>query len=193
MSRQGTTINNPRLFVVSGPSGVGKDTLLDLVLKERPDLRPTVSATTRPPRPGEKDGVSYHFMSNEEFDRLVGEGAFLEWATYGKNRYGTLNSELAARFAAGSSVVLEIEVQGAMNVRRTRPDAVLIFIEPPSLEELRRRLEGRNTESPEDLERRLSRAEEELAFANRYDERIINDDLEAAANRLLSTIESYER
>lgn len=182
----------PKLFVVSGPSGVGKGTLVYLVREQRPDLGLTVSATTRQPRPGEVDGVSYHFLTNDDFDRRVEAGEFLEWANVHGNRYGTLASEVDRNLSAGKSVILEIDVQGALNVRKVFPDAVLVFIEPPSMEVLEQRLRGRETESEESLRLRLADAAGELELAPRYDERIVNDDLERATSELLQVLESHE-
>ncbi len=181
-----------KLFVVSGPSGVGKGTLVSLVREQRPDLGLTVSATTRQPRPGEVDGVSYHFLTNDDFDRRVEAGEFLEWANVHGNRYGTLASEVDRNLSAGKSVILEIDVQGALNVRKVFPDAVLVFIEPPSMEVLEQRLRGRETESEESLRLRLADAAGELELAPRYDERIVNDDLERATSELLQVLESHE-
>ena len=152
----------------------------------------TVSATTRSPRDGEVDGVSYHFMSDEEFDRRLAAGEFLEWAWVHGNRYGTLRQEVERVTGEGRSVVLEIDVQGGLNVREALPDAVLVFIEPPSADELESRLRGRGTEDEASIERRLSNAREELACAPRYDVRIVNDDLERACDELARVIESYE-
>ena len=132
----------PRLFVISGPSGAGKGTLLSRVRESRPDLGLTVSATTRSPRPGDVDGVTYHFLDDSDFVARVERGEFLEWADVHGHKYGTLRSEVDRRIADGKSVILEIDVQGAFNVRKVYPDAVLIFIEPPSMDELERRLRG---------------------------------------------------
>ena len=182
----------PRLFVVSGPSGAGKGTLLAGVREQRPDLGLTVSATTREPRPGERDGVDYHFLSEDEFKRRVAAGDFLEWANVHGHRYGTLRSEVDKNLAVGRSVVLEIDVQGALNVRKVYPDAVLVFIEPPSMEVLEQRLRGRGTEDEASLELRLKDAAGEMALAPHYDERVVNDDLDAAAARLLAVLEAHE-
>ena len=182
----------PRLFVISGPSGAGKGTLLARVRERHPNLGLTVSATTRKPRPGEVDGVSYHFLGEEEFSRRVSAHEFLEWANVHGHRYGTLKSDVDAILASGKSVILEIDVQGALNVRRLMPNAVLIFIEPPSLEELERRLRTRGTEDEGQIRLRLENARGELELADTYDERIVNDDVDAASDRLLETIRSYE-
>jgi guanylate kinase len=144
-----------------------------------------VSATTRRPRPGEQAGVDYHFLSEEEFARRLEAGEFLEHAEYAGNRYGTLRSELGrARDAGGRALVLEIEVQGARQVRETLPEAVLVFIEPPSFEDLERRLAARGSDPPEQIERRLQAAREELAAADEFDHRVVNDDLERALTEL---------
>lgn len=181
-----------RLFVVSGPSGVGKGTLVALLRERLTRLGLTVSATTREPRPGEVDGVSYHFLDDAEFERRVGEGEFLEWAWVHGHRYGTLRSEVERVLSEGRSVVLEIDVQGALSVRASHPEAVLVFIEPPSPEELERRLRGRGTEDEASIERRLANAHREMSYADRYDVRIVNDDLERAVDELAHVIDSYE-
>lgn len=152
----------------------------------------TVSATTRAPRPGEVDGVSYHFMSDEEFERRVRAGEFLEWAWVHEHRYGTLVSEVRRVVGAGLSVILEIDVQGGLQVRKAIPDAVLVFVEPPSMEELERRLRGRGTEDEADVEVRLSNARTEMAHAADYDVRVVNDDLERAVGELEAVIHTYE-
>ncbi|HBO61302.1 guanylate kinase [Olsenella sp. An188] len=181
-----------RTFVVSGPSGVGKGTLVAM-LRERLDcLGLTVSATTREPRPGEVEGTSYYFMDDDEFDRLVEGGEFLEWAWVHGHRYGTLRREVERVTGRGLSVILEIDVQGGLNVRRADPEAVLVFIEPPSAEELERRLRGRGTEDEASIERRLSGAREEMGKASLYDVRIVNDDLERACAELQDVIRTYE-
>ena len=183
---------NARLFVLSGPSGAGKGTILARVCEERPELGLTVSAATRKPRKGEIDGVSYHFMTEERFLELVNEGAFLEWANVHGNHYGTLNSEVDKYLDKGLSVFLEIDVQGAFAVRVKRPDAVLVFVEPPSADELERRLRGRGTEDEAAITLRLANALKEMELADRYDARIVNDDLEKAVNELLALIDRYE-
>ena len=157
------------------------------------DLGLTVSATTREPRPGEVDGVSYHFMSEEEFERRVRGGEFLEWAWVHDHRYGTLTSEVERVISQGLSVILEIDVQGGLAVRKAVPDAVLVFVEPPSMDELERRLRGRGTEDEASIEVRLANAREEMAHAADYDVRIVNDDLERAAAELEAVIHTYEK
>lgn len=185
-------VRTPRLFVLSGPSGAGKGTLLKRVLEERPELCLTVSATTRAPRAGEVDGVSYHFITDEAFAALVDEGAFLEWANVHGHRYGTLWSEVDKHIDDGRSVVLEIDVQGAFNVRAQRPDAVLLFVEPPSMAELERRLRDRGTESEDSIRLRLANARHEMELADRYDARIVNDDLEEAVECAVELIDHFE-
>ncbi|WP_407921949.1 guanylate kinase [Atopobium deltae] len=183
---------NPRLFVVSGPSGAGKGTLLEKVRAQRQDLGLTVSATTRAPRPSEIDGQAYHFMSQTQFDEHLRKGDFLEWARVHGHCYATPKSEVDACLAKGQSVILEIDVQGALQVKERIPEAVLIFIEPPSLEVLAQRLRNRHTEAEKDIELRLANASKELSLADKYDARIVNDDLATAARELASCIRRYE-
>jgi len=173
-----------RVFVITGPSGVGKGTLIRGLLARIPELQLSVSATTRDPRPGEVDGVDYHFLGDDEFDRKVAAGAFVEHAAYSGRRYGTLRSELERRTAAGVPVVLEIEVQGARQVRKTLPAAVQIFIVPPSEQALRERLVGRGTDRPEQIERRLAVAERELAAQDEFHHKVMNDRQEEAVGEL---------
>jgi guanylate kinase len=169
------------ILVITGPSGVGKGTLIKGLLDRVPGLELAVSATTRRPREGEVNGVDYHFLSEGDFDRRAAAGEFVEHAEYAGNRYGTLKSELE-RPARG--IVLEIDVQGARQVRETLPEAVLIFIEPPSFEDLERRLAERASDRPEQIERRLAAARAELAAAGEFDHRIVNDDLQTALQDL---------
>jgi guanylate kinase len=173
-----------RVFVITGPSGVGKGTLIRGLRQRVPELEPTVSATTRPPRPGEQDGVDYHFLDDAEFDRRVLAGEFVEHAGYSGRRYGTLRSDLDQRLERGAPVVLEIEVQGARQVRETMPDAVRIFIAPPSEDALRARLIARGTDTPEQIEARLTAAREELGARADWDNVIVNDRLEDAVPKL---------
>jgi guanylate kinase len=160
---------------------VGKGTLIKGLLERAPGLQLAVSATTRAPREGEVNGVDYHFLSEEDFDRRVARGEFLEHAEYAGNRYGTLKSELE-RPAQG--IVLEIDVQGARQVRDRLPDAVLTFIEPPSFEDLQRRLAARASDRPDEIERRLAAARDELSAAGEFDHRVVNDDVERALSEL---------
>jgi guanylate kinase len=179
-----------RVFVITGPSGVGKGTLIRLLRERVPELALSVSATTRQPRPGEEEGVDYHFLSDEQFARDVGEGAFVEWAEYSGRRYGTLRSELRRHLDAGRPVVLEIEVQGARQVREAMPEAVQIFIEPPDGEALKDRLVGRGTDDPDAIARRLAVAEDELAAAGEFQYRVVNDRLDEAVARLVEIVTS---
>jgi guanylate kinase len=173
-----------KVFVITGPSGVGKGTLIEQLLDRVPELELSVSATTREPRPGEEDGREYHFLSEAEFGRRVEDGDFLEHAAYSGHRYGTLREAVEGRLAEGRSVVLEIEVQGARQVRAAMPEAVLIFIAPPDPAALRRRLEGRGTDSPEAIERRLRTAELELEARVEFPHVVVNDDVHNAAAEL---------
>ena len=169
------------VLVVTGPSGVGKGTLIRRLLERRPDYRLSVSATTRRPRPGEVDGRDYHFLTEQEFERRLAAGDFLEHALYAGNHYGTLKEEVDR---AQGNLVLEIEVEGARQVRKALPEATQVFIAPPSDETLRKRLEGRMTDSAEVIERRLARAKEELAARQEFKRVIVNDDLERAVDEL---------
>lgn len=172
---------------------MGKGTLVARVRDRLPGLGLTVSATTRAPRPGEVDGVNYHFLSDEEFSRRIEAGEFVEWAQVFDHRYGTLVSEVERNLSSGRSLILEIDVQGALAVRERYPEAVLVFVAPPSPEELRARLEGRGTETAESLALRLAIAEREMALRDRYDAIVVNDDLERATEELAVILTSYER
>jgi guanylate kinase len=177
-----------KVFVITGPSGVGKGTLIRELLAAVPDLELSVSATTRSPREGERDGRDYHFLTPEEFEQRVEEKDFLEFATYSGNRYGTLRSEVERRLDAGHSVVLEIEVQGAQQVRAAKPDSVQIFIAPPDPAVLRERLSSRGTDSAEAIDARLEVAAQELSAQGDFDHRVVNDDLAKAAAELVGVV-----
>jgi guanylate kinase len=179
-----------RVFVITGPSGVGKGTLIRTLRERLPELELSVSATTRAPRPGERDGVDYHFLSDSDFQRRVDAGDFVEHAVYADRRYGTLRSELERRTAAGHPVVLEIETQGARQVRTTLPEAVQVFIAPPSLDALRTRLIGRGTDDDDEVAARLRVAESELAAQGEFGHVVVNDRLEDAADQLVAIVAS---
>ena len=178
------------LLVISGPSGTGKGTLIERLMKEAPTLVFSVSATTRAPRPGEIDGVHYHFVTNEQYGQLVAENAFVEYANVHGNRYGTLRSEVYERLERGENVVLDIDVQGALNVIASEKEKVSIFILPPSMKELRDRLTGRGTETAEAVERRLHNAVWEISQKDKYEYKVINDDLETCLRTLQAIIEA---
>jgi guanylate kinase len=177
------------VFVITGPSGVGKGTLIRGLLEHVPGLELSVSATTRAPRPGEIDGVDYHFLGAEEFDRRAQAGDFVEHATYSGRRYGTLRSELERRTRVGEPVVLEIELQGARQVREAMPEAVAVFIAPPSQGALRARLVGRGTDPPEQIEQRLDTAQRELEAQSEFAHVVVNDRLEQATQALAGIVQ----
>jgi guanylate kinase len=177
-----------RVFVITGPSGVGKGTLIRGLMQRLPRLELSVSATTRAARPGERDGVDYHFLTRAEFDRRVAEGDFVEHADYAGRSYGTLRSELEDRVRAGVPVVLEIEVQGARQVRAAMAEALQVFIAPPSLAALRTRLIGRGTDDPQEVERRLQVAEQELTAQPEFAHVVVNDRLDEALERLTAIV-----
>lgn len=175
--------------MLAGPTAVGKGTVSADLRQRYPEVWLSVSATTRSPRPGEVDGVHYHFLSTDEFDRLDAQGQLLESAiVHGQNRYGTLRGPVEARLAAGQPALLEIDLQGARQVRATMPEAQFVFLAPPSWEELERRLVGRGTEGPEERERRLATARVELAAESEFDHVIVNDDVHRATDELVSVI-----
>jgi guanylate kinase len=173
-----------KLVVLTGPSGVGKGTLLRSLLQRHPDLYLSVSATTRSPRPGEVDGKNYYFVSRSEFEQMVAEGEFLEWAEFAGNYYGTPRTPVEKKIAEGKWVILEIELQGARQIRQNFPDALRIFILPPSIPELEFRIRNRGQDTEEAISRRLKRAQEEIDAANEFDIRIVNDDFEKALDRI---------
>ena len=173
-----------KTFIISGPSGVGKSTVLNALLKEYPDLYFSVSATTREPREGELDGIHYHFIEPENFHKMIEEDAFLEYAEYVGNFYGTPKKFVDEAMEQGKDVVLDIEVQGALQVVHKRPDVVRIFIAPPSWQALEERLTSRGTDSPEKVQKRLVRAKVELQTANTYDYFVINDTVERAVREI---------
>jgi guanylate kinase len=179
-----------RVFVITGPSGVGKGTLIRSLRERMPELELSVSATTRKPRPGEEDGVDYHFLDEDDFQRRVEAGEFVEHATYSGRRYGTLRSELDRRLRAGHPVVLEIELQGARQVRTTLPEALQVFIAPPSREALRARLVGRGTDDAEQVAARLRTADAELSAQDEFAHVVVNDRLEDAVEELTGIVRS---
>ena len=168
-----------RLYVFTGPSGTGKGTILHRVLPQDDRLFVSVSATTRAPREGEQDGVHY-FLTRESFEQKIEQNAFLEYAQYVGNYYGTLEAPVDEQLARGNDVILEIEVQGAMQIHKKRPDAVMVFVAPPSLEELESRLRGRGTETESKIQRRMETAHKELTYMKEFDYVVVNDDLERA-------------
>ncbi|MBR1870370.1 MAG: guanylate kinase [Kiritimatiellae bacterium] len=186
-------------IVISAPSGCGKTTLVDMLLQEYPEIGYSVSCTTRAPRKGEEDGIDYHFLSEKRFKELLAQSAFLEWAEVHGNYYGTLLAPIEDMLNEGSSVLLDIDVAGAAKIREyihsllkgdpLREGFMDVFILPPDMEELRRRLEGRGTDSPETIEKRLANAEKEIARAGEYLYRVTNDDLGIAYRRLVDLIE----
>lgn len=177
-----------RLFVVSGPSGVGKGTVISKMMEKDPSLWKSVSATTRKPREGEVDGTDYFFVDRSDFERAAEGGGFLEWAEYSGNLYGTPASSVQAHLDAGENVILEIEVQGAMQVRKSAPEAVLVFVKPPSMDELERRLRGRGSESEEAVAARLEAARMELSREMEYDYVFVNDDVDTTVDEMLDCI-----
>ena len=177
----------PRLLVLAGPTAVGKGTVSAAVREQHPGVWLSISATTRPPRPGEVDGVHYRFVSEADFDRLVADDELLEWAVvHGRHRYGTPRGPVRQALDAGRPAMLEIDLQGARQVRGTMPEALFVFLKPPSWEELVRRLVGRGTESDDERERRLGTAREELAAEEEFDVTVVNHEIHAAADELVA-------
>lgn len=177
------------IIVLSGPSGVGKGTIVKAVMQRYPNLRYSVSATTRAMRPGEQDGVNYFFVSRAQFEDMIQKGELLEYAQYVGNYYGTPEKSVDESLSRGYDVLLEIDVQGALQIRERRPDAILIFIAAPSREELAKRLAGRGDTPPETMQERLAAAEWEYSLAERYDFIIVNDTVERAADAVIEILE----
>lgn len=177
-----------RLIVLTGPSGVGKGTLLKSLLQRHPELKLSISATTRSPRAGEVDGINYYFITRQQFDLMVSEGEFIEWAEFANNCYGTPRRAVEEQLQAGEWVILEIELDGARQIRQSFPEAYRIFILPPSIEELESRIRGRGQDSDDAIDRRLQRAKAEIDAANEFDVQIINDEFNAALDRLELTL-----
>ncbi|HLP88513.1 MAG TPA: guanylate kinase [Nostocaceae cyanobacterium] len=173
-----------KLIVLTGPSGVGKGTLMQALLQRHPDLYYSVSMTTRSPRPGEVDGKNYYFISRSQFEQLVAQGEFLEWAEFAGNYYGTPREAVLNYIQSGKLIILEIELKGARQIRASFPGAISIFILPPSFAELEKRIRGRDQDSEEAIARRLQRAEEEIQAANEFDIQIVNDDFETALQEI---------
>lgn len=181
-----------KLFIISGASGVGKSTVLKRVMSQRPDLQFSVSATTRKARPGEQDGVHYYFVTNEQFEKMIAEDAFLEYDAHNKNWYGTPAQQVEEKLMQGH-VILDIEPVGAFNVQSKRPDATLIFIEPPCWDELERRLRTRGDTPEDQISIRLERAKWETEQKPKYDFVVVNDQVEACADKILHIIDQTEK
>jgi guanylate kinase len=181
-----------RLTVLSGPSGVGKSTVVAELRRRSPEIWISVSVTTRSPRPGEVNGREYYFVDRSEFDRMVAAGELLEWAEFAGNKYGTPREPVRRRIEQGLATLLEIDLAGARQVRRTMPDALLVFLEPPSWEELVRRLTGRGTEPPEVIDRRLATAKDELAAVSEFDVTLVNTSVEDVCRQMVTLINTYQ-
>ncbi len=180
-----------RLTVIAGPTAVGKGTVIRRILETHPEIKLSVSATTRAPRPGEDDGVAYHFLSMQEFDSKIAAGQMLEYAVvHGTNKYGTLREPVEAALAAGQKLILEIDIQGARQVKQAMPEANLIFIAPPSWEDLVSRLSGRGTETAEEQARRLATARQELEAQSEFDHVVINDEVAECALQVVNLIQA---
>ncbi|MDT3698233.1 MAG: guanylate kinase [Thermincola sp.] len=178
------------LIIISGPSGTGKGTICKALLQHRPDIYYSISATTRSPRDGEQDGISYHFKSKEEFEEMLDHDEFLEWARVYDNYYGTPKAPVAEAIAAGRDVILEIDVQGALKVKEKAPEGIYIFVAPPSVEVLRSRIVGRATDSMEIINKRMDKVLGEMSKLNEYNYIVINDVLAQAVNKVESIIEA---
>ncbi|WP_285703547.1 guanylate kinase [Microtetraspora sp. NBRC 16547] len=179
---------NRRLTVLSGPSGVGKSTVVAELRRSHPEVWLSVSVTTRKPRPGETHGVEYFFADDAEFDRMIASGELLEWAEFAGNRYGTPRTPVLERLAAGVPTLLEIDLQGARQVRESMPEALLVFLAPPSWEELERRLRGRGTEPPDVIERRLDAGRVEMAAEKEFDLTLVNTSVQDVCHRLIALL-----
>ena len=180
-----------RLTVIAGPTAVGKGTVIRRILETHPEIKLSVSATTRAPRPGEEDGVAYHFLSMQEFDSKIAAGQMLEYAVvHGTNKYGTLREPVEAALAAGQKLILEIDIQGARQVKQAMPEANLIFIAPPSWQDLVSRLSGRGTETAEEQARRLATALQELEAQSEFDHVVINDEVAECALQVVNLIQA---
>ncbi len=184
---------NKKLYVISGSSGVGKGTVLKRFLEKNPDFMLSVSCTTRTPREGEIDGVNYFFLSKDEFKNCIDNDKFLEWAEFAGNFYGTKKKFINQCLAEGKNIILEIDTQGALKVKKQMPESVLIFICPPSLETLENRLRGRHTEDEETIQKRLKEVKEELKRAENFDYKIVNDNLENAVSELEKIISGEQK
>lgn len=182
-------VEKGKIYVISAPSGTGKTTIIKRIKELRPEIRFSISAATRNPRGIEVNGKDYYFISREEFQKKIEAGEFVEWEEVFGNLYGTLKSELVDTIARGEDVILEIDVKGALNVKSQFPEAILIFLMPPSFDELVARLTGRNTEGPEELKRRISRAELEFSFKEKFDHCVVNNELDRCVEEVLELLE----
>jgi guanylate kinase len=191
--REGDSGRRGRLIVLAGPSGVGKGAIVARLLAALPDLELSISATTRGPRPKEDEGRHYYFVDRRQFDEMIADGGFLEWADIFGERYGTPKEPVARALAEGRDVLVEIDVQGARQVKAAEPRAYMVFITPPSLQELERRLRSRGTETERQISRRLAKAADELAAEPEFDVTVVNDDLETAAREVVELVDRLRR